>query len=103
MRDVIVIRYPDAERSLYPCWSQHRDVVDAVTALHATWREAYEHPRARAVDAATYWTAGCRRRCARSATASAAAHERAMHELDRCPTGDSSMPRYLAARTQMMS
>jgi hypothetical protein len=52
MRDVLVIRYPDAERALYP--SQHIDVVDAVTALHATWREAYEHPHARAVDAATW-------------------------------------------------
>jgi len=51
---VLVIRYPDAERALYPCWSQHPDVVDAVTALHAMWREAYDHPHARAVDAATW-------------------------------------------------
>jgi hypothetical protein len=52
--DVLLRRYPDAARVLYPCWDRHPDVVDALTALHATWRAAYQVPTAPPVDAAMW-------------------------------------------------
>lgn len=47
-------RYPDAGRALYPCWTEHTAAVDALTALHAAWRAAYEDRSAPPVDAATW-------------------------------------------------
>ena len=52
--DVLVGRYPEAARVLYPCWHQHPEAVDQVTALHATWRAAYQNPTAPPVDAAAW-------------------------------------------------
>lgn len=52
--DVLVERYPEAARVLYACWHQHPEAVDQVTALHATWRAAYQDPTAPPVDAATW-------------------------------------------------
>src|SRR3954469_7691468 len=54
LRDVLVVRYPDAERVLYPCWYRHPDVLDSVTALYATWLAAYRDPKATVVLAATW-------------------------------------------------
>jgi hypothetical protein len=50
----LVARSPLAEQTLYPCWPEHPEVVDALTALHATWRAAYQNPSATPVDAATW-------------------------------------------------
>jgi hypothetical protein len=52
--DVLLSRYPEAARVLYPCWHEHSEAVDALTALHATWRAAYQDPSAPAADAATW-------------------------------------------------
>jgi hypothetical protein len=52
--DVLVERYSEAARVLYPCWHQHPEAVDAVTALHATWRAAYQNTSAPVTEAATW-------------------------------------------------
>lgn len=52
--EVLLQRYPEAARVLYPCWDRHPDVVDMLTALYATWRAAYQVPTAAPVDAAIW-------------------------------------------------
>ena len=52
--EVLLARYAEAARVLYPCWEQHTNAVDALTALHATWRAAYQDAAAPPVDAATW-------------------------------------------------
>jgi hypothetical protein len=52
--NVLLQRYPEASRVLYPCWQEHPGAVDALTALHATWRAAYQDAAAPPTDAATW-------------------------------------------------
>jgi hypothetical protein len=52
--EVLLHRYPEAARVLYPCWDRHPDVVDMLTALHATWHAAYHVPTAAPVDTAIW-------------------------------------------------
>ena len=54
MRDVLLPRYPDVERILYPCWYRHPKVLDALTALYAAWVAAYRNPTASPSDAAAW-------------------------------------------------
>ena len=54
MRDVLVARHPAAARVLRPCWWQHADAVDAITAAWLTWQAAYRNPSAEPRDLATW-------------------------------------------------
>jgi hypothetical protein len=48
------------------CWYQHRDVLDELTALRATWYAAYRDPAAPATAAMEWhdrWLPGAMRRC----------------------------------------
>src|SRR3954447_19537142 len=54
LETVLLPRYPDAARVLYPCWYRHPNVLDSLTALYATWRAAYRTRKAPVVLAASW-------------------------------------------------
>src|SRR3954471_4499848 len=54
LRVVLLPRYPETVRVLFPCWYRHPSVLDSLTALYATWRAAYRSPKAPAVLAASW-------------------------------------------------
>lgn len=65
LRDSLVIHQPQFSTTLRPCWSMHPDVVDELSALHATWRAAYKNPQASPAAASEWldrWVPGARRR-----------------------------------------
>ena len=52
----VLPRHRQFHKVLRPCWSNHPDVVDDVTALWCTWLGAYRTPKAPATDAAKWLT-----------------------------------------------
>lgn len=54
LADILLGRYPAAQRVIRPCWYRHPDVLDSLTALYTAWRAAYDDPTAPA-DAAASW------------------------------------------------
>ena len=54
LQNVLVARYPAAADALRPCWWQHLDVVDVVTATWLTWLAAYRSGDADATDAGNW-------------------------------------------------
>lgn len=50
----VLERYPGDAEALLPCWPQHPDAVDAVTASWLTWVHAYRNPAAGPEVAATW-------------------------------------------------
>lgn len=46
VQNVLAARYPDAAEVLLPCWWQHTDALDAVTACWFTWLHAYKNGEA---------------------------------------------------------
>jgi hypothetical protein len=48
-------RYPIAHQ-LPPCWAQHSELVEELTALHLAWRAAYTDPAATPTAAADFHT-----------------------------------------------
>lgn len=54
MQNVLVVRYPEVDRVLQPCWYRHPDALDALTSLYATWRWAYHEPTAQPPAAASW-------------------------------------------------
>lgn len=54
MQDVLVLRYPEADHVLQPCWYRHPAAVDALTSLYTTWRAAYHDLTAQPTAAASW-------------------------------------------------
>ena len=54
VQNVLVARYPAAVKVLRPCWWQHLEVVDALTATWLTWLAAYRGGDAAATDAGNW-------------------------------------------------
>lgn len=46
-------RYPIAEQ-LPPCWAEHSELVEELTALHVVWNAAYRDPQAHATASAEF-------------------------------------------------
>jgi hypothetical protein len=54
MQDVLLVRYPEADHVLQPCWYRHPAAVDALTSLYTTWRAAYQDPTAQPAASASW-------------------------------------------------
>lgn len=54
VQNTLCARYPRATEALRPCWWQHTDAVDEVTACWFTWLHAYRNGQAVATDVG-YW------------------------------------------------
>ena len=52
--EVLLQRYPEAARVLYPCWDRHPDVVDALTGAARDVARGVPSSHSPAVDAATW-------------------------------------------------
>jgi hypothetical protein len=77
LANIVLPRQPALRRSLAGmkgspiegCWYRHPDVVDELTMLWATWRAAYDDPKASVIQAAEWldrWLPGAQRRIERS-------------------------------------
>jgi hypothetical protein len=53
--EVLLARRPDVKALLKPCWYEHVDCLDHVTALWLAWLGAYRHPKRKHTDPAD-WT-----------------------------------------------
>jgi hypothetical protein len=54
MQDVLVVRYPEVDNVLQPCWYRHPAAVDALTSLYTTWLAAYQDLTAQPTAAASW-------------------------------------------------